>query len=58
MLASHVSGGIKHDDSALAAILSYNPDMDQWSTAGSMREMKHSHAVMKVNTEEYAPYCQ
>ena len=56
--ASHVSGGEDDDYTVYDTILSYNPDTEQWSPAGSMRERRRYHAVMKVNTEEYAPYCQ
>ena len=49
--ASHVSGG-EDGDSVYDTILSYNPDTEQWSPAGSMRERRAYHAVETVNLAE------
>ena len=56
MIYCHVSGG--WDGSNRDTILVYNPDTEGWSPAGRMREERTHHAVMMINTEMVAQYCQ
>ena len=39
-------------------ILEYDPETEEWTQIGSMREARYSHAVSVVDFRDYADFCR
>ena len=51
------SGGWDDSNNALSDILKYDPETEEWTQTGSMREARGSHAVSVVDFGNYARWC-
>ena len=52
------SGGLDDTITTRNEILEYDPETEEWTHIGTMREARETHAVSVVKYEDYADFCQ
>ena len=52
------SGGMVNHITIRNDILEYDPETEEWTQIGTMREARYSHAVSVVDFRDYADFCR
>ena len=52
------SGGVDDRNIANNDILEYDPETEEWTQIGTMREARYGHAVSVVDFRDYAEFCE
>ena len=52
------SGGADDWDNTSNDILEYDPETEEWTQIGTMREARYGHAVSVVDFRDYAEFCE